>query len=80
VYRVFDFFVEVIPRKQRLDLLLNLELGECDDPTGGAMDSAEYSFIINASQSGGVLFSLKKQENIPGAVHLIRQAYQGVSE
>jgi uncharacterized protein with ParB-like and HNH nuclease domain/predicted transport protein len=80
VYRVFDFFVEVIPRKQRLSLLLNLDIGECDDPTGRAVDASEYSFIINATQSGGVLFSFNSQEDITGAVHLIRQAYEGVSE
>jgi predicted transport protein len=52
VYRVFDFFVEVIPRKQRLTLLLNLDFADCDDPTGKSRDATEFAFIIGATESG----------------------------
>ena len=33
-FRVYDFFVEVIPRKYRLLLLLNLDFADCNDPSG----------------------------------------------
>jgi uncharacterized protein with ParB-like and HNH nuclease domain/predicted transport protein len=79
-YRVYDFFVEVIPRKRRLLLVLNLEYEECDDPTQRAQDATENAFIPNASESGGVLFKIKNETHIGPAVHLIRQAYEKVSE
>jgi predicted transport protein len=79
-YRVFDFFVEVIPRKRRLTLILNLDFEECDDPTRRAIDATEYAFITHASESGGVLFSLESTSQITAALHVIRQAYEKVSE
>ena len=33
-YRVYDFFVEVIPRRHRLTLLINLAFEDCNDPLG----------------------------------------------
>ena len=79
-YRVFDFFLEVIPRKRRLSLLLNLDFEECGDPTQRARDTSEYAFIIHASESGGVLFNLDDKTQLAAAMHVVRQAYEKVSE
>lgn len=82
-YRVFDFFLEVIPRKRqtrRLSLLLNLDFEECEDPTQRAIDTSEYAFITHASESGGVLFNLDDAAQVAAAMHLVRQAYEKVSE
>ena len=79
-YRVYDFFVEVIPRRRRLLLILNLDYEECDDPTQRASDATKQAFIIHASESGGVLFSLENEIHIKPAMHLLRQAYEKVSE
>lgn len=78
-YRVYDFFVEIIPRKKRLSLVLNLDYEECDDPSQLASDATEYAFITYASESGGVLFSLKDASHVAPAIHIIRQAYEKVS-
>ncbi len=79
-YRVYDFFDEVIPRKQRLSLLLNIDFTEVDDPSEKASDASEHAFIIYASEDGGVLFSLEDASEIPAALHVIRQAYERVAE
>lgn len=79
-YRVYDFFVEVIPRKRRVSLVLNLDFDECDDPTERAADATEYAFIIHATESGGVLFTVDDSAQIPAAMHIVRQAYDKVSE
>ncbi len=79
-YRVFDFFLEVIPRSRRLSLLLNLDFDECDDPTRLAIDTSEYAFITNASENGGVLINLDDTADVTAAMHIIRQAYEKVSE
>lgn len=75
VYRVFDFFVEIIPRKQRLSLLMNLDFSECEDPTGKSRDATELAFIIGATESGGVIYSIDSMNDLPGAMHVMRQAY-----
>lgn len=79
-YRVFDFFLELIPRKRRLSLLLNLDFEECDDPTRKAIDTSKYAFIMHASETGGVLFSMDDDTQLAAAMHLVRQAYEKVSE
>jgi predicted transport protein len=79
-YRVFDFFLEVIPRKKRLSLILNLDFEECDDPSQRAIDATEYAFITHASESGGVLFSIDDESQVPMAMLVVRQAYVKVSE
>lgn len=80
IYRVFDFFIEIIPRKQRLSLLLNLDFADCEDPSGNARDATEYAFIIGATESGGVIITLEAEDGIPSAMHVIRQAYEAVSD
>lgn len=80
VYRVFDFFVEVIPRKQRLTLLLNLDFADCDDPTGKSRDATESAFIISASEAGGVLYSIDSDADVKGAIFVVKQAYERITE
>ncbi len=80
VYRVFDFFVEVIPRKQRLTLLLNLDFADCDDPTGKSRDATEFAFIIGATESGGVLYSIDSADDLSGALAVVKQAYERITE
>jgi uncharacterized protein with ParB-like and HNH nuclease domain/predicted transport protein len=79
-YRVYDFFVELIPRKRRISLVFNLDYEDCDDPTQRASDATEWAFITYASESGGVLFSLNDASHVAPALHIIRQAYERVSE
>ena len=79
-YRVFDFFVEVIPRRRRLTLVLNLDFEEADDPTGRVMDMTERAFIVHATETGGTFFRVEESEHVAPAIHLVRQAYEKVSE
>jgi uncharacterized protein with ParB-like and HNH nuclease domain/predicted transport protein len=72
IYRVFDFVVEIIPRKQRLSLLINLDFAECDDPSGKARDATEFAFIIGATEAGGVLFNLESEHDIPAVINVAR--------
>ena len=80
VYRVFDFFVEVIPRKQRLTLLLNLDFADCDDPTGKSRDATELAYIMGATTAGRLLYSVDSAEDLKGAIAVIKQAYEQVTE
>ena len=79
-YRVYDFLLEIIPRKRRLMLSFNLDYEDCDDPSQRASDATERAFIIHASESGGVLFNLRDSSQFGAAIHIARQAYEKVSE
>jgi predicted transport protein len=80
VYRVFDHFLEVLPRTRYILLLANLDFAEIDDPSGIARDASDYAFISNASESGDVIFSLKDTSQIQAAMHVVLQAYERVTE
>ena len=79
-YRVYDFLLEIIPRKRRLLLSFNLDYEDCDDPSQRASDATEWAFIIHATESGGVLFDLRDSSQFGAAIHIARQAYEKVSE
>jgi len=76
VYRVYDFFVEVIPRANRLALVLNLDFADIDDISGNAEDATQYAFISGANEKGGVVFLVNSISDIASGLHLIRQAYE----
>lgn len=80
IYRVFDFVVEIIPRKQRLSLLLNLDFADCEDSSGNARDATEFAFIIGATEVGGVIYTLESVDDVPAAINVVRQAYERVTE
>ena len=80
VYAVYDFFLEIIPRKHRLTLLLNLDFDSVSDPSGKASDASDYAFVVNSTETGGVLFSFDALADLDAAMFLIRQAYEGVAE
>lgn len=79
-YRVYDYFVEVIPRRHRLTLLLNLDFEESEDASGKAKDATESAFVMYACERGGVLFNFGNEDDIGPAMIVIRQAYERVAE
>jgi uncharacterized protein with ParB-like and HNH nuclease domain/predicted transport protein len=76
VYRVYDFFVEVLPRVNKVALVLNLDFSDIDDPSGHAEDTSQYAFIPGAIEKGGVFFTLNSITDLAAAMHLINQAYE----
>jgi hypothetical protein len=80
VYRVYDFFVEVLPRVNKLALVLNLEFSDIDDPSGHAEDATQYAFITGATEKGGVVFLVNSISDMASAMHLVRQAYERACE
>lgn len=68
------FFLEVLPRKNRITLLLALDFNEVDDPAGIAADATEHKFFANAEYEGGVYCSIWAPEDIEKALPMVRQA------
>jgi len=80
VYRVFDFFVELVPRKWHLTLVLNLDIADVEDIPEGLEDATNYAFIVYAQQRGGILFNLSNQAQLQAAITLVHQAYRKVTD
>jgi predicted transport protein len=70
------FFLEILPRKNRITLLLDLDFNEVDDPSNIARDASEYKFLVNAVYEGGVLVSILDPDDIDKSLPIIRQAWE----
>jgi predicted transport protein len=74
-----SFFLEVLPRNNRIVLLLALDFNEIDDPTGIARDASQRSFFVNAQHEGGVNVPVRETMDIERAMPLIRHAHARAS-
>ena len=75
-YHAGAFFLEAIPRKQRLTLLLALEFNELQDDGGGiAEDTSQWKFITHAAHDAGVMANITRPDEILAVLPLIRQAH-----
>ena len=68
------FFLEVLPRKRRLILLLALDFNEVEAGEIDIYDATEWKFIVNSVYEGGVTVRIKSPEDIDAALPVIRQA------
>lgn len=69
-----EFFLEVIPRKRSISMLVALDFNEVEGADGFAQDAADYTFVVNASHQGGVLVIVHGEAEIDRAMVLISQA------
>lgn len=74
-YHNTNFFLEVLPRKYRLMLLLPLDFNEVDDPEDIVMDASEWTFFTNAKYQGDICIYVDSIDDISLALPIIRQAY-----
>ncbi|MCA9774981.1 MAG: hypothetical protein KC466_21355, partial [Myxococcales bacterium] len=70
-----EFFLEVIPRKRGLSLLIGIDHSEVDGPDETVRDTANYSFVTNASYQGGVLINLRSEAQLDLAMRVIIGAH-----
>ena len=74
-YHSPTFFLEILPRRYTLTLLLALDFNEIDDPTGVAQDATQREFFIHARHEGGVAVSVGDHLSLQNAIPLIPQAH-----
>jgi predicted transport protein len=79
-YHAPEFFLEVLPRRYSLTLLLALDFNEIDDPSGLAQDATQREFFVNARHEGGVSLRVRDESAIESAIPLIHQAYAASCE
>ncbi len=75
-YHGSDFFVEVLPRKNRLTLLLNLDFADCGAIEEELADASEWKFVRNSRNDGGVVFLLNGASHIDAAMRRVEQAWR----
>jgi predicted transport protein len=68
------FFLEVLPRKKRIGLLLPLDFNEVDDAGGIVEDAAQWKFLVNAQYEGGVYVTIRHEGDIEKALPIVRMA------
>ncbi len=68
------FFLEVLPRKNNIILILPIEFNEVDDTSGIAKDTSERAYFVNARYEGGVSIPIWEQSDIENALPIIRQS------
>ena len=66
--------MEVLPRKNRINLLLALDFNEVEDPHGIARDASEWKFFFYAQYQAGVYIPIQEADDITKALPMIRQA------
>ena len=74
-----DFFLEVLPRKDWINLLLALDFNEANDPHGIAEDASQRKFFFYAQNEGGVNIPIWSTDAIKLALPIIRQAHALIS-
>ena len=75
-YHAQEFFVEVLPRVQRLLLLMAPEFNEVEDVDGIAGNARRWKFLVGSRYDGGVLVHIKRREDVRPAMRLVRQALE----
>jgi len=75
-YKSGTNFVDVIPKKSKLDLTLNLEFKEINDPKNFCRDITGKGKWGN----GDIQISFNKLEDIDYVMFLVKQAYNKISE
>jgi hypothetical protein len=75
-----EFFLEVLPRKHNLTLLMNLDYGTATSLSPRVQDVADWKFLFYARYSGGALIDVAHLEQIDEAVDCVRAAFNEVDQ
>jgi uncharacterized protein with ParB-like and HNH nuclease domain/predicted transport protein len=70
------FFLEVLPRKSRILLLLPLDFNEVEDTSDLVQDTSQWKFFVNAVYEGGAFIRVDSEALIEKALPIVRLAYE----
>jgi len=70
------FFLEVLPRKNKIGLLFALDYNEVEDPQQMVQDATQWAFIVNSQYEGGAYALVRTGEDAERVLPIIRQAYE----
>lgn len=70
------FFLEVLPRKNKIGLLFALDYNEVKAPEQVIEDATQWAFIVNSQYEGGAYALVRTDEDAERVLPIIRQAYE----
>ena len=70
-----EFFLEVIPRKRGLVLVVDLDFNEVESDDGLTEDASDRSFVMYARHQGGVIVHVKTLADVERAMVIVSQAH-----
>ncbi|SHK39524.1 hypothetical protein SAMN05444000_12747 [Shimia gijangensis] len=70
-----DFFLEVIPRKYGLGILIDLEFARSAEISEHLEDASQWTFIMYAAFSGGTYCKVEKEQEIMSILPAVRLAH-----
>jgi len=77
-----DFFMELVPRKYSILLVLSQKISEIQTPETFVEDAATYTFVMNSSHfsphQSGVIVSVDNEEMFDSVMPLIHQSVEAV--
>lgn len=77
-----DFFMELVPRKYSVQLVLSQKYSEIQNPAEYLEDAATYTFVVNSSHfsphQSGILVALHSEDMIDSVMPLIHQSIEAV--
>jgi len=75
-----NFFMELVPRKYSVQLILSQKYSEIQDPKQYLEDATTYTFVVNSSQfsphQSGVLVALDSEDMIDSVMPFIHQSVE----
>ncbi len=71
-----DFFLEILPRKHRLQVLLNIDRRDCCHQDDDLIDAADRKFFVNAANAAPTAYKFREPAQLDGLVKIARQAHE----
>jgi hypothetical protein len=71
-----EFFLEVLPRKDYLTLLLDIDYDEVSPLSDSVNDATEQKFFVYAKYSGGSCINFWQEEDLKEVMLCVRRAYE----
>jgi predicted transport protein len=75
-----NFFMELVPRKYSVQLILSQKYSEIQDPKQYLEDATTYTFVVNSSHfsphQSGVLVALDSEDMIDSVMPFIHQSVE----
>jgi uncharacterized protein with ParB-like and HNH nuclease domain len=73
-----EFFMEVLPRKGYLTLLMDIDFDEVSHVSSRVQDATEQKFFFYARHSGGAFIHISDENEIPDALLCVKRAYEAM--
>lgn len=76
LYYATDWFVEALPRAKGITLRLAADAEDLMSISPNVQDASAWQFVLNSAVSGGSLFDVRSDADLPAAKALVKRTYE----